>query len=66
MAGELYEGIDEVEWRTLRSCGIAKEVDGGGIRNGEGGGKFWTGDRVLKTEVEMEASASIKAFFKKN
>ena len=34
MTGELYKGIDYLEWGKLRSCGVAKEVDGGSIING--------------------------------
>ena len=48
VVGEIDEGRDEVKWRMLRSGGIEKEADGGGIRNFEGGGNFLTGDLVGK------------------
>ena len=44
----------------IRSCGISKEVAGGGINNGEVGGKYLTGDLVEEAEFEMEKSAQIK------
>ena len=33
--GELNEGLDELEWWKLRSCGLDKEVAGDGINNSE-------------------------------
>ena len=51
VAGEIYEGCDEKKWRILRSGGIEKEMDSGGIRNCEGRGNFLTGDIVEKNEV---------------
>ena len=45
----------------IQYCGIPKQVSGGGIRNGEGGGKFLTGD-LVKTEVDMEVSAHLEMF----
>ena len=59
---ELKYHRDKVEWWTLRSGGIPKEVAGGVFRNGEGGGKFSIGDIAGKTEVYMEASAPLKVF----
>ena len=46
----------------IRSCGISKEVAGGGIKNGEVGGIYLTGDLVEEAEFEMEKSAQIKVF----
>ena len=48
MEGELDEGFDELEWWMIQSCGISKDVSGGGIINGEVGGKFLTGDLIEK------------------
>ena len=42
VTGEIDEGIDELEWGTLWSCGISKEVTVGGIINGKIRGKYTT------------------------
>ena len=49
---KIDEGIDGVEWWTLQYCVISKEVDGGGISNGEVPGKFLTGD-IVESKVKM-------------
>ena len=40
VVGELYGGLDSVQWWTLQFRGVSKEVDGDGISNSNGGGKF--------------------------
>ena len=61
-AGELNNFIDELEWWMLWSGGISKDVAGGGIDNGEGGSKLFSGYFVEEDEVKMEASARSKVF----
>ena len=56
----MNKSIYELEWGTLLSFGIAKGVSGAGINNGEVRGKSFAGDLVEETEVNIEASASIK------
>ena len=62
VTSEIDEGLDELEWGTLLSCGISKEVTGVSIINDERRGKFTTVDIDEKTEVNMEASVRIKDF----
>ena len=59
---ELNEYIDELEWWKLWYGGIAEDVDGVGINNSEGWGKFLTGDLAEEDEVKMKESACIKVF----
>ena len=66
VAAELDEGPDYLEWWVIWYYEIYKEVAVGGNINCEGGGKFSTGDLVEEAEVEMEASAQIKVFCRKN
>ena len=60
VTGEIDEGIDELEWETLCSCGISKEVTVGGIRNVNIRGKSTTIYIVENTEVMIEASTHLR------
>ena len=51
-----------MKWWKLQYFGIVKEVSGGGIKNGEGRGKFSTGGIVEESELKMEVSDRIKVF----
>ena len=57
VAGELNTGLDELEWWTLISGGILKEVASGGTNNSDGWGNFLAWDRVEETEFNMKVSA---------
>ena len=59
MEGELNEGLDYLEWPALRSGGIAKEVAGGIINNGESRNMFLAGDHVEEYEVNIKVSTCI-------
>ena len=59
---KLDEYLDELEWGALIYCGVSKEVDGGGISNSEGGGKFSTRDIVEKLKTLVEESARLHVF----
>ena len=62
MVGRLDEVCDLLELWALKSGGISKEVDGGGISNSEGGGKFSTRDIVEKLKTLVEESARLHVF----
>ena len=55
-----------MEWWKLQHFGMFKEVSGGGIKNGEGRGKFSTGGIVEESELKMEVSDRIKVFCGEN
>ena len=47
---KLDEGIDDLEWGTLRSCGIYKYATGRSIINNSSRGKFTTGDKSIRKQ----------------
>ena len=65
VTGELDEVLYYLEWDTLRTYRIEKEVAGGGIINGDKWFKFSTGDLVKKTKVKIEVSSWLMVFFGK-